>query len=277
MDTGSAPIDADILTFFKIAFSCEIYEIYGQTESGASFLTDPSDRNMGHVGGVTPNSEFKLVDVPEMDYTSKDTENGEQVPRGEVCISGPACFSGYFRNDKKTKEAVDSDGWLHTGDIGMVLPTRALKIIDRKKNIFKLSQGEYIAAEKLENAYTQIDLIKQIFVYGDSLQSYLVAIVVPDKDELLKWAKSHSIEKDFAELIKTPEFVQYIESAIESKKKDHKFNSLEVPKKIYYTTDEFTVENDTLTPTFKLKRNEAKKMYIAKIKQMYEGAKLQGE
>ena len=92
-----------------------------------------------------------------------------------------------LKNQKKTKETIDDKGWVHTGDVGMILPNGALKIVDRKKNIFKLSQGEYIAVEKLENIYVSIDLIKQIFIYGDSLQAYLVAIVVPDTDELKRW------------------------------------------------------------------------------------------
>lgn len=279
MVTGSAPISAETMRFLKIAFSCEIYECYGQTETtGGSFATDPYDKNIGHVGGVTPHTEFKLVDVPEMDYTSKDTENGLPAPRGEICIRGPACFPGYFRNEEKTKETIDEDGWVHSGDIGVIIPeSGALRIIDRKKNIFKLAQGEYIAAEKLENAYGQIDLVKQIFIYGDSLQSYLVAIIVPDKDFTMKWAKRQNIEGEFADVIKTDEFKKYIDNEIQNKKKEHKFNGLEVPKNIHYTTDEFTIENDLLTPTMKLKRNEAKKEYFAQIKQMYEGAKLQGE
>lgn len=98
-------------------------------------------------------------------------------------------FAGYFKAPDKTKETMDEDGWLHTGDIGQILPNGALRIIDRKKNIFKLCQGEYIAAEKLENAFTKLDVIKQAFIYGDSLQSYLVAIFVPEKPNVLKWAK----------------------------------------------------------------------------------------
>lgn len=278
MITGSAPISAETMRFLKIAFSCEIYEAYGQTETtGGSFATDPYDKDIGHVGGPTPHTEFKLVDVPEMDYTSKDIIDGINQPRGEICIRGPSCFNGYFRNEEKTKETIDDDGWVHTGDIGVILENGALRIIDRKKNIFKLAQGEYIAAEKLENAYTQIDLVKQIFVYGDSLQHFLVSIIVPDKDEVEKWAKKENLEGTFEELIKTEEFKTYIQKEIQDKKKDYKFNSLEVPKKIHYITEEFTIDNDMLTPTFKLKRNEAKKAYFAKIKDMYEGAKLQGE
>ena len=93
---------------------------------------------------------MKLQDVPEMDYFSTDIVDGFECPRGEVCFKGSPCFVGYFKEPEKTAETIDSEGWLHTGDIGVILPNGALKVIDRKKNIFKLSQGEYIAAEKLE-------------------------------------------------------------------------------------------------------------------------------
>jgi long-chain acyl-CoA synthetase len=105
-----------------------------------------------------------------MNYTSEDKdEQGNPMPRGEICYRGNNTFKGYFRQPEQTAEALDKGGWVHTGDIGMFLPSGALKIIDRKKNIFKLSQGEYIAPDKIENKIAQSGLVQQIFVYGDSL------------------------------------------------------------------------------------------------------------
>lgn len=135
MITASAPIAENVLKFLKCAFCCPIIEAYGQTEScGASFSTKIFDNVAGHVGGPAVGIEFKLRDVEEMGYlTSKNP------PQGEVCIRGPSIFKGYFRNKELTDEVKDKEGWLFTGDVGMILPGNALKIIDRIKNIFKLS------------------------------------------------------------------------------------------------------------------------------------------
>jgi len=171
MTSGSAPINPETLNFLRIAFSAQVQEGYGHTEScGITCITDAMDLTFGHVGGVAPSQELKLVDVPEMQYhaTDKD-EAGVPCPRGEICIRGHNVFKGYYKNMKKTGETVDNDGWLHTGDIGVLFPNGALKIIDRKKNIFKLSQGEYVAPEKIENIYISIPHVAEVFVYGDSL------------------------------------------------------------------------------------------------------------
>jgi len=166
MVTGSAPLAKEIVNFMKIAMCCPFFEGYGQTESSAGIcLTKSEDPEAGHVGGVIPCGELKLVDIPEMKYLSTD----EPHPRGEVCVRGGHIFCGYFKQADKTAETIDKEGWLHTGDIGVILSNGALKIVDRKKNIFKLSQGEYIAPDKLEGSFGLIDIIKQIFVYGDSL------------------------------------------------------------------------------------------------------------
>uniref|UniRef100_A0A7S3KDD5 AMP-dependent synthetase/ligase domain-containing protein n=1 Tax=Euplotes crassus TaxID=5936 RepID=A0A7S3KDD5_EUPCR len=212
---------------------------------------------------------MKLVDVPEMDYLSTDMRNGENYPRGEICFKGGGAFQGYFKEPAKTEETIDKDGWVHTGDIGEIQPDGALRIIDRKKNIFKLSQGEYIAAEKLELIFVKTPLIAQIFVYGDSLQSFLVAIVVPDNEYVDKnYSPGYS---------SSSEYLQEVNDWFKECREEHKLNGLEIPKKLHVTNEEFNIDDGTLTPTFKLVRGVAKKKFLSQIKEMYGGAKLQGE
>uniref|UniRef100_A0AAR2KP74 Long-chain-fatty-acid--CoA ligase n=1 Tax=Pygocentrus nattereri TaxID=42514 RepID=A0AAR2KP74_PYGNA len=197
MITGAAPVSPTVLTFLRAALGCQFYEGYGQTECTAGCsMSLPGDWTAGHVGAPLPCNYVKLVDVSEMNYCAA---NGE----GEVCVKGPNVFQGYLKDPEKTAEAIDKDGWLHTGDIGKWLLNGTLKIIDRKKHIFKLAQGEYIAPEKIENVYTQSDPVAQIFVHGDSLQACLVGIVVPDPDFLPGWAKKRGLEGSYTELCKS--------------------------------------------------------------------------
>ena len=129
-----------------------------------------------------------------------------------------------------------------------------------RSNIFKLSQGEYLAPEKLENAYIQSPLVTQIMIYGDSFKNCAVAIVVPDEASMATWAKANGKEvKDVFE--SQDEYAKVVLDSINEVAKAKKFNSLEKPKEIYLTSDPFTVENDILTPTFKMKRNVGKKIY----------------
>jgi long-chain acyl-CoA synthetase len=140
--TGSAPISRDILDFLKIAFCCPIMEGYGQTESaGAVTISQSIDPESGHVGASFPAVEIKLIDVLDMDYTTNDVdEKGQSRPRGEICYRGNSVFKGYYRQPDLMKEVVDSDGWVHSGDIAQLDPVKGVfRIIDRKKNIFKLS------------------------------------------------------------------------------------------------------------------------------------------
>lgn len=285
MITGSAPISKDVLAFLKIAFCCQIKEGYGQTESAAAVcVTWEHDPEVGTVGSPFTSCEVKLLDVPDMNYTSEDKDEfGRPTPRGEICYKGPNQFRGYFRQPEMTAETIDKDGWVHTGDIGVMDVTKGtIKIIDRKKNIFKLSQGEYIIPEKIENKICQSGYIGQSFVYGDSLQHFLVAIVVPDRAILEKWASDNGVpvgegDSGYLDLLQNPRANKHILEEIFAKSREAGFFGFEIPQKVHLTATAFTSENDILTPTFKLKRNEAKKYFISEIKTLYGGAKLQGE
>lgn len=190
MVTASAPIDGQVLTFLKVCFCCPVLEGYGLSEtSGAATATKKIDPVIGHVGGPIISCKLRLKDVPDMNYYSTD----KPYPRGEICMQGPSIFKGYFKRKDKTLECFDEEGWFRSGDVGLLYPNGTFKIIDRVKNIFKLSQGEYIAPEKLENIFVLSKYIAQSMVYGDSLKSCTVAIVVPEEDVARKWAEQHGL------------------------------------------------------------------------------------
>ncbi|KAL5070157.1 hypothetical protein RYX36_021044 [Vicia faba] len=202
MVSGASPLSPDVMEFLKICFGGRVTEGYGMTETTCTIsCIDDGDRLSGHVGSPSPCCEVKLVDVPEMNYTSDDLPD----PRGEICIRGPIIFQGYYKDEVQTREVIDEEGWLHTGDIGTWIAGGRLKIIDRKKNIFKLAQGEYIAPEKIENVYVKCNFVAQCFIYGDSFNSTLVAVVSVDPDVMKAWAASEGIVyNDLTQLCNNP-------------------------------------------------------------------------
>ena len=277
MLVGSAPMDPYLMNFLQCAFSCKIVEGYGQTEDCAGVLISSQyDRVCQHLGGPGWNGEVKLVDVDELDYhsTDVDPETGISHPRGELCVRGPLLFKGYLDDEENTKKAIDKDGWLHTGDVAMVLTEHgnAIKIIDRVKNIFKLSQGEYVAPEKLENVLIDSKFVEQIFVYGDSYKNYLVSIIVPNKAKVVEFLKSKNIEcnnENCTQHFENEELKKEILKDLETMGRKADFKGFEIIKKIYLSPEPFTVENDLCTPTLKIRRHVAKKYFEEKIKQLY--------
>lgn len=270
MVTGSAPIGKDVMQFLRIALCCDLREGYGATEtSAASTMHLEGEYQAGHIGAPFACNEIKLIDVPEMNYLSTDP-----YPRGELCVRGPNVFVGYYKDEEKTREALDEEGWYHTGDIAMINERGALVIIDRKKNIFKLAQGEYIAPEKIENVYAKNPLVAQIFVHGDSLQSSLVAIVVPEPEALNNLVKNklpHLASKklSYQELCREPEVNKAVLEQLTRTGKKAELRGFEFAKAIYLESDPFSIENGILTPTFKIKRPQAKERYQAQIDHLY--------
>jgi long-chain acyl-CoA synthetase len=269
--TASAPIAAEVLNFLKVAFCCQILEAYGQTENGgAATATSVKDHEIGHVGGPVGCLSIRLVDIPEMNYVSTNrNEKMELTPCGELCFKGPSIMPGYFKNSKITSEAIDPEGWLHSGDVGLLRPNGSIKIIDRKKNIFKLAQGEYIAPEKIENIYIQSKYVAFVFVYGDSLQSYTVAVIVPERTTVEPLAQSLGLQKTWEELCKDLAIKNAILKDIETLGKEAKLNGMEQVKKIHLHPEVITPEGGLLTPTFKIKRFDMRNHFKEAIDELY--------
>lgn len=264
MVTGSAPISATVLETCRVATGAVIAEGYGQTECTAiatfTWLSDPTG---GHCGAPAPCTLLKLGDVPDLNYYAKDG-------KGEIRIKGPCVTKGYYKDPERTAELFDEEGFLQTGDIGEMLPNGTIRIIDRKKHIFKLAQGEYVAPEKIENVYVRAPVVQQVYVDGDSLERWLIAVVVPETKVLIDWntAQGHQ-ERTIEEIVKDPEAQKYVLSELVAIGKANKLNSIEQVKKVIVTTDVFTVENGLLTPTLKAKRPQLRLKYKEEMAKVY--------
>uniref|UniRef100_A0A674F5G7 Arachidonate--CoA ligase n=1 Tax=Salmo trutta TaxID=8032 RepID=A0A674F5G7_SALTR len=261
--TASAPISPTVLSFLRATLGCLIFEGYGQTEctAGCTFSM-PGDWSAGHVGAPLPCAMVKLIDIPDMNYYAK---NGE----GEICIRGHSVFRGYLKDEEKTTEVLDSDGWLHSGDVGQWLPNGTLRIIDRKKHIFKLSQGEYIAPEKIENVYMRCVPVLQVFVHGDSLQSHLIGIVVPDPEVFIDWVKERGIVGSYEELCQNPDVKKEVLEDMTAVGKEAGLKSFEQVKDLHLHPEMFSVSNGLLTPTLKTRRVDIYRVFQEQITNMY--------
>ena len=277
MLVGSAATDPYIMNFLRVTLNCHIIEGYGGTEGCAgTHLSNMYDNYQNHVGGVGYAAEYKLVDIQELGYTSEDIDPDTQElrPRGEICVRGPIVFKGYYDDEENTKKALDEDGFLHTGDIGMIIPSHGncLRVIDRVKNIFKLQQGEYVAPEKLENILVKDKYVDQIFVYGESLKNYLIAVVVPSSNAVIDFLNSKGINANrdnYKNYFEDKDLKKEILDSMEKLGRSNDFKGFEVIKKIYLSPEPFTTENDIVTPTLKVKRHVAKNYFKKQLDAMY--------
>ncbi|KAH1224636.1 Long chain acyl-CoA synthetase 2 [Glycine max] len=267
--SGAAPLPRHVEEFLRVTFGATMSQGYGLTESCGGCFTGISNvfSMMGTIGVPMTTIEARLESVPEMGYDALSSE-----ARGEICLRGNTLFSGYHKHQDLTEEVM-VDGWFHTGDIGEWQPNGAMKIIDRKKNIFKLSQGEYVAVENIENKYLQCPLITSIWVHGNSFESFLVAVVVPERKGLEYWAVKHNSTDDFKSLCENPKARKYILDELNNTGQKHQLRGFELLKAVHLEPIPFDMERDLITPTFKLKRPQLLKQYKECIDQLYKEAK----
>lgn len=255
MVSGSAPIDPSLHQFLRVVFSNHFIQGWGMTETYAMGLIQNPDIDFttGTCGGLVPATEACLLDVPDMEYYASD----KPFPRGELIVRGSTLFKEYLGNEEETNKALDSEGWLHTGDICTIDEMGRFKIIDRRKNVLKLAQGEYISPERIENVYlANCPYIATAYVHGDSHQSFLVGIFGVAIDMFPAFASKvlgEKIEVGDVEKLKAAITNKKVEQAVlkelDRVGKKSKFNSYEKVKAVRLFIDPFTIDNELLTPT----------------------------
>jgi long-chain acyl-CoA synthetase len=254
MVSGSAPIDPSLHQFLRAAFGNTFLQGYGLTESYACGLCQGEDDfSTGNCGGLGPYTEACLASVPDMEYLVTDSPN----PRGELLLRGPTLFREYFRNEEETKKAMTEDGWFRTGDIAEIDSLGRFKIVDRRKNVLKLAQGEYISPERIENVYlANSNLFTQAYVHGDSHQAFLVSVFGIDPATFAPFASGvlkNTVSPTDMEAVKEAANDERVKKAVvrelEKIGKKSKFNSYEKVRAVHLEIEPFTIENELLTPT----------------------------
>jgi len=246
--SGAAPIAVEVFDFFR-AIGVPISEIYGMSESSGPMTWEPFLVRAGTVGRAIPGCEVELADD------------------GEVICRGGNVFRGYLGDPVKTADALDADGWLHSGDIGTFDADGYLSIVDRKKELIITAGGKNLSPANLEAALKAEELIGQAAVIGDA-RPFVSALVVLDPDVAPVWARAHGIEAtSLAELADHPEVRAEVE-----RERAHamaSFNNAESVKKVSILHTEWMPDSEELTPTMKLKRRGIQAKYAAEIEALY--------
>ncbi len=246
--TGAAPLPADTLTWFR-CIGVPLSEIYGMSESSGPMTWTATRVKAGSVGPAVPGCEVKLADD------------------GEIICRGGNVFAGYYKSPEKTAEALDEDGWLHSGDIGEVDDDGYFRIVDRKKELIITAGGKNISPANLEAALKGIPLVGQACAIGDN-RPFVSALVVLDPDVAPAWAASNGIEfSSLAELATHPEVVAEIDRGLAEVMAQ--FNNAERVKKVRVLGEEWLPDSELLTPTSKLKRRGIHATYVDEIESLY--------
>ena len=249
--SGGAPLAREVGEFFE-AVGIRIIEGYGLTESSPTISVNHLDHyKFGTVGFPIPGVEVKIAED------------------GEILARGPNIMKGYWNNKRATEEAIDRDGWLHTGDIGVFDAEGFLMITDRKKHLFVSSAGKNIAPAQIENLFLQSRYINQFVLIGDR-RMFISALIVPDFDAIREHADKNGIEyRSLTDLTNHPEIHSLIERDIQNLQKD--LANFERVRRFALLDKPFTIENGELTPTQKVRRNIVEERYRDIIENMYRG------
>jgi long-chain acyl-CoA synthetase len=247
--TGAAPIAPDLIRWY-LALGIDMREVYGQTENCGVATVMPADRvKLGSVGKAAPWGEVRIS------------------PQGEILIRGDFLFMGYLNQPEKTAEAVDAQGWLHTGDVGSIDNEGFVKITDRMKDIIITSGGKNITPSEIENQLKFSPYVSDAVVIGDK-RAYLTCLVMIDQENVEKFAQDHDIPfTNYASLCRAAEIQHLIQREIETVNAN--FARVETIKKFFLIERQLTPEDEELTPTMKLKRSFVNKRYASEIDAMY--------
>jgi fatty acid CoA ligase FadD9 len=243
--TGSAPISAEMKEFVESLLDLHLVEGYGSTEAGIVYV-DGQVRRPSVI-------DYKLVDVPDLGYFHTD----QPYPRGELLVKTQDLFPGYYKRPEVTSEVFDADGYYRTGDVVAEVGPDQLVYLDRRNNVLKLSQGEFVTVSKLEAVFGDSPLVRQIYVYGNSARSYVLAVLVPTEEALNRSGGD-------VESLKPA-----ISESLQDIAKDIGLQSYEIPRDFIIETTPFTLENGLLTGIRKLARPKLKAHYGDRLEQLY--------
>ncbi|KKO60710.1 carboxylic acid reductase, partial [Mycolicibacter arupensis] len=242
--TGSAPISDELRSWVDQLTELHVLNGYGSTEAGMVLFDGEVQR--------PPVIDYKLVDVPDLGYFGTDTPH----PRGELLVKTESLFPGYYRRPEVTAEVFDADGFYRTGDVVAEVAPDQLVYVDRRNNVLKLAQGEFVTLAKLEAVFGNSPLVRQIYVYGNSAQPYLLAVVVPTPEAQAGFETEAALKSGIAESL------QQVASGAD-------LQSYEVPRDFIVETEPFTLENGLLTGIRKLAWPKLKAHYGDRLERRY--------
>lgn len=250
--TAAAPISKSTLEFF-LSLGIPIYEVYGMSEcTGPATISLPGRYKTAKAGFIFPGTELKIAED------------------GEICMRGRHVFQGYLKNEESTKETLDAEGWLHSGDIGVLDPDGFLRITDRKKDLLITAGGENVAPQVIEGLLKGIPVVSQAVVLGDRMK-FLAALVTLDPDRLATdAAAAGSSAKTVNEAASCPKFNAWMMTQVNEI--NSRLARVQTIKKVTILPHDLSVEGGELTPTMKVKRKVVNERYAAEISAMYSGA-----